>query len=425
MGRKYIPTTAANGEIVYTKKNDFKAAAKEIMNRGKDVPSMVQSITSDLKDAVEYRKTISRQALDHRMPAEKGVQYKGRMEDLNKIQKEINMLVNKLKRYGVRVNKQALAHDKVVYEGGHLTMFTTEDLKRMKLDIFEENVANKISDDLRDYMLIVIESTMDQVVRTQTYLEKVEEVINGQREHFVAFVTESHNEGLISALQKEVLLEMAEDDFMFEAPTPDKLPELVQSFLEAAEAGDEDKKAAIKEQIDVAKSLKEIEGGSTDKAPVDNKEGAVTEGAKEECSIVEKLEALKVKLSDEERAIAEKFDELIANGGEEPVKEEQKEEDTKEDDPKTEEPKEEPKEEEPVKESTEEPVVEEPVTEEPTTVVESEVQPLENSVVVESTIESSLSKEEGDSLLAYVKESVADGVYSEEDAARIEKMLKL
>lgn len=414
MGRKYIPTTAANGEIVYTRKNDFKAAAKEIMNRGKDVPSMVQSITSDLKDAVEYRKTISKQALDHRMPAEKGVQYKGRMEDLNKIQKEINMLVNKLKRYGVRVNKEALAHDKVVYEGGHLTMFTTEDLKRMKLDIFEENVANKISDDLRDYMLIVIESAMDQVVRTQTYLEKVEEVISEQRNNFVAFVTESHNEGLISALQKEVLLEMAEDDFMFEAPTPDKLPELVQSFLEAAEAGDEDKKEAIKEQIDVAKSLKEIEDGGKEKAI--DKEGAVTEGAKEECSIVEKLEALKVKLSDEERAMAEKFDELIANGGEEPVKEEpKKEEEPKDDDPKTEEPKEEPKEEEPVKESTEE----------PTPVVESEVQSLENSVVVESTIESSLSKEEGDSLLAYVKESVADGVYSEEDAARIEKMLKL
>ena len=394
---RYQKTTADNGDIIYSKKHDFKKTAKEIVTKNMDIDTIIKDLKSELSDKVKYRKTISLQATDPRKKADLGIQLKGRTEDLKNNQKEIDDIIRKLNRLGVGVNRKALSRDKIVYEGGHFTMFKSEDITRMKLDVFEESAAGKISDDFRDYCLVLLEAVSKNIAREEAYCEAVENIISAQRDNFVTYIKESHNAGLISAIQAEVMLELANDDFMFEAPTPDKLPDLVKSYLEAAKEGDEEKKEAIKKQIDTAKELKEIASPEED---------VVTEGA--DCSIVEKLEALKVKLSKEEREMAERFDEMIAAGGEckeEPAKEEKEEKN---------EPVEEGKKSE--EEKAEEPVEGEEVKE---STMEREIGKMFESVVIESSV----TEDEGTAMVDYMTEAVADGVYSEEDLARVKRLL--
>ena len=412
---KYNKTVADNGDIIYSKKVDVKKTAKDIMQRNTDIPSEISRLKGELEDEIAYRQKISSQAMDPRKRAERGVQFKGRIEDLKTTQEKIDKIIRSLRSYGVRVRKEALVRGKIVYEGGHVTMFNSNDIKRMKLDVFEDNSRGVISNDLRDYMLITLESVSKEIERVEAYNEAVDAYVSDQREKFVDFIRESYNVGLISDLQKEVMLEMAEDDFIFEAPNPDMIPELVSAYIEAAKEGNEDKKGFIKEQIEAAKELKNVANGSDDSS-----DDVVTEGT--DCSILEKLESLKVKLTDEERATAERFDELIANGGE--VKSEEPKDDKKKEDPEEVDSK---KEDKPEDESENVPE-EEGGSAEGEQVKESVVESVSDKITTgfESVVlESSITDADVEGIMNYVAEAVEDSVYSEEDKARIERLLKM
>lgn len=432
-GKKdYVKTIARDGSIVYTTKNQFAKAAKKEQIRRENLPTgspdgtisaAVGKLMNELNDKVKYLKQIQNEASNPKKKQETGNQFAGRMEDMKTTKKEIDNYVAKLSTLGVKVDRDALRRGKVIYEGGHDNMFTTNEIKAMKLDIFEENSKGLISNDLRDYMLTVLESVSSEIERTKIFNEAVEEKINAQRTKFVHFIEEAHKEGLITSTQFEVFNEMAEDDFLFEVTTPDQIPSLVNAYLEAAKAQDEDAKAELRTKIDEANELKALEATTE----------VVTEGA--DCSIVEKLESLKIKLSDEEKSMAERFDEMIANA--------MKKEDDSEEPKKDETPAEEKTDEEPVTEgaddNTEGPANEGEESEEP----EAENEPSNdnkkeegnNDVATESvsdterldfgevTIESSITTEDAESLINYMTEAVADNVYSEADLARVKRMI--
>ena len=434
--KEYIKTTAKDGSTIYTTKKQFAKAAERERIRRENLPTgspdgtvsaEVGRLMNLLGDKVKYLKRIQMEASDPKKRQEKGTQFKGRMDDMKNTKTDIDKCVKDLYSLGVKVNKDALKRGKVVYEGGHDIMLTTNEIKSMKLDVFEENSKGLISNELRDYMLTVLESVSGEIERLRVFNEKVNEKIDAQRERFNHFITESFNAGLITSTQYEVFAEMANDNFLFDVAMPDQLPGLVSSYLEAAKENDEVKKAEIKAKIDEANEMKALESGNE----------VVTEGA--DCSIVEKLESLKIKLSDEEKEMAEKFDQLIADA---------MNKDDKKEEPASEEPAEgEPSKEEPVKEGAEEKVEEpkadepakedkggkgeeEPVTEEPAGEEPSGEEPVEEGV--ENTIvsgfdavvcESSLTEDEANDVISFMTEAVNDNVYSEDDLARVRKMI--
>lgn len=385
--KKYVKTTAKDGTVVYGTKHQFNKVARDIQkNHDATVDGTIDKLKNELKDLVEYRNKLNKQATNPKSAPSKGDQHKGLLEDLNDTTSDIHKVVGKLHNVGVKVNRVALSKGKVVYEKEMDNMFTTSEIKEMRLEVFEENAAKRISDDLRDYLLTALETVSKEMEAVEAYNEAVEKIVSSKRDRFVKFITESYQEGLIDSLQKEVMLEMAEDDFMFAPPTTDRIPELVSSYLEAAEAGDDVKKAEIKKDIDDAKALKDIEDKVND--------DVVTEGA--ECSIVEKLESLKIKLTPEEKAMAENFDKMI----EEKMNGKEKSE--------GEEPEEKP----------EEPAKEEPTEEK--TLTES-VAGMFGSISVASGV----TDEMAESMKEYMTEAVADHVYSEEDLARVNRLLAM
>lgn len=306
---KYNITTSQNGNITnysYTNKKADRREAKILAARNTpEVQTRINDLKQSLSNLVSEYKMVGGTGIDSNRKAERGDQLKGRLAHHKDLKKKIDDTVSELRRLGCSVNPDALKRGKIVYkEGVENTMFSMTDIKSMKLDIFEENAAGKITDNMRDYMLTVIESVTPAVERMDAYLEAVAEKMNAKRDHFVKFVQESLNVGLINMRQHEVLMELAQDDFMFEGPQPEDIPAMVMAYIEAAKEGNEEAKAEIKKDIDEAKEVKEMK---------DNAEAeAVTEGA--DCSIVEKLESLKCKLTDEEKAMAEKFDQMIADG---------------------------------------------------------------------------------------------------------------
>ena len=340
---KYNITTSQNGNITnysYTNKKEDKREAKRLAARNTpEVQTRINDLKQSLTKLVSEYKMVGGTGIDSNRKAERGTQLKGRIEHHGDLKKKIDDTVSELKRLGCSVNPDALKRGKIVYkEGVENTMFSMTDIKSMKLDIFEENAVGKISDGLRDYMLTAIESVVPAVEKMDAYLEAVAEKMNVKRDHFVEYVQESLNMGLINMRQHEVLMELAQDDFMFEGPQPEEIPAMVMAYIEAAKEGDEEAKAEIKKDIDEAKEMKAMKDAAETEP--------VTEGA--DCSIVEKLESLKCKLTDEEKAMAEKFDQMIADGMK---KEAPAEEPAEDGEGEGEEPE---KEEKPVKESVEE-----------------------------------------------------------------------
>ena len=230
---KYNITTSQNGNITnysYTNKKADRREAKILAARNTpEVQTRINDLKQSLSNLVSEYKMVGGTGIDSNRKAERGDQLKGRLTHHKDLKKKIDDTVSELRRLGCSVNPDALKRGKIVYkEGVENTMFSMTDIKSMKLDIFEENAAGKITDNMRDYMLTVIESVTPAVERMDAYLEAVAEKMNAKRDHFVEFVQESLNVGLINMRQHEVLMELAQDDFMFEGPQPEDIPERIQ-----------------------------------------------------------------------------------------------------------------------------------------------------------------------------------------------------
>ena len=335
---KYNITEVQKGESTdysFTNKKDDKRLAKKISKmETPKVKEYIEQLKEDLAKEVKNHRNIGATYLKPGQKAERGVQKAGREAVHAAGAEKIRNIVSELERYDIKVNRDALKRGVILYEKGEFDMLTSKDIRTYKLEIFEENAAGNLSDELRDYMLCALESVSPIVGRYEEYLEAVNSKIEERRNHFVEFVKESYNVGLLNSRQMEVMYELAEDDYMFEGPSPEDIPGLVMNFIEAAKEGNYGLKEEITCLIDEAKALKQM------RESVYDTENVFNEGA--DCSVVDKLESLKIKLTDEEKAMAEKFDEMIANAmegesgeddGEEPSddgKDEGKKEDKKE-----------------------------------------------------------------------------------------------
>ncbi|MDE6491856.1 MAG: hypothetical protein K2L37_01745, partial [Lactobacillus sp.] len=298
-------------------------------------------------------------------------------------------------------SQHKVVYKESVVEGGFDTM-NRDDIKAMRLDVYEDAAAGKITDNLKNYLLTYLEYVDLQLEKGEVFTEAVSGIIEQKRSDFIDFIDKSFNEGAIDRYQRDIMLEMSGEDFMFDVPTPDMIPDLVAQYLEAAKEGDDATKEQIKEKLDTAKDLEKIadeEQGNEDE---------VTESACE--TLKQKLSELKVDLTDEEKDLVDKLDDKIKkakNGN-------CNKEDTDYDDDSDEEPDEEEEE-----ETDEEPPKKKGGKEEAPEEEEKEVKESVNSFN-----KSGLTRKEKKEMLSYVQEAADDGIYSEEELKRIVRMLQ-
>lgn len=394
--RHTVTDENGNKKTEYYTRREIKQAVKDEINNvknhaktGNNKEEMIQNLKSQLEKEVSHYADITREVTNPRGVNEVGTQAKGRQNDIKVTKNNINKLVSDLSKQGVRVKQHSIwSNFKVVYEGGYDIMDRNE-IKQMRLDVYEDAASGKISENMKEYLLTYLEYVDMQLQKENAYTEAVTNIIEKKRSDFIDYVERSREMGYIDNRQYEVMLEMSGEDFMFETPTPDDIPDLVMQYLEAAKDGDEEAKEQIKEKLDTAKELEKAANSEDDE---------VTEGACE--TIKDKIKELKIKLTDEEKEIVDKLDEKMkeamgdeCEGEESEGSDEPEGEDGKDDsDGKGNKDK---KDEAPVEEST-----------------------------AGFLPKSGLSKKDKDDMIAYVKEAADEGVYTREELQNIINMLK-
>jgi hypothetical protein len=284
----------------YKKENYLKGLNSD------NVDATVRNLKKALSDTMKELSDNEKEAMNPRKQAEYGIQKTGRLKYADTLTKKRGDIVRALGEMGVYVNPEALKHGKIQYEtyeesvkeGEYKTM-TTQDLKQMKIDVFEESASGKISDNFRDYLLLRLESVENEVEKNEAVNSVVEAAIEEQRDQFVDYIVESYNAGLITDLQRDVMLELASEDYMYSVATPDRIPDYVRQYLEAAEAGDEEGKEEAAKKINEAKDVQDAAD-----------DGGCDDG--ESFSLKEKIKEAKITLTDEEKKLADKLDEKLS-----------------------------------------------------------------------------------------------------------------
>lgn len=376
---KYTRITV-DGKDVYNRiPGPIEATVKKFTNKNKKLllpKSQIDALKLELEKEHSEVRRIMKQAQNPKTAADLGDQKKGRVLDVSSRKEKIDRLCKQLAANGVKVRPESLNMSKIQYVEGVTDMLNMSEVKSIKLDIFEKGASGAISKNMQDYLLTYIEGVENEVAQMENHSAIMESVYADQKDEFVTFVREAYENNMITGKQYEVLTLLAnEHELLYESPE-ESIPELVEQFLEAAEEGNEERKAQIRNRIETVNKLRE---------------NVVTEGASCE-SIAEKLEELKIKLSDEEKAVVEKIDEAIKEKMK-GCEEKKPEEDPKED----------------VKDGGD-------------GEVEGEGEGEEEEPVKESSLNITIADKE--ELYNYLNESVENGVYTEEDKKRISTMIE-
>lgn len=295
-------SNAVHGTSTKYKKENYLKDLNE-KNVNKKIGQLKRELSATMKEIADNE----REAMNPNKTSDKGIQKTGRLQYAKTLTKKKGDIVRALAQLGVSVNSEALKHGKIQYEryeesveeGEYKIMMTKQDLKQMKIDVFEESASGKISDNFRDYLLLRLESVENDIDQNEAVNYVVEAAIDEQRDKFVEYISESYNAGLISDLQRDVMLELANEDYMYSVATPDRIPEYVHQYLEAAEAGDEEGKQQAAKKINEAK---EVQNASDD--------GGCDDGAA--FSLKEKIKEAKITLTDDEKKLADKLDEKLS-----------------------------------------------------------------------------------------------------------------
>lgn len=313
--RKNVVNTAAR-----LNNPDTKAGVADMCKKLKNIQATLKLINDRQEDAIPSRDRVS--------------QRKGEAHDikeLNAQKREILDTIDKLgykykisgtaKNSTIRISNPVDPNEVYIIEnGGNKNMYTVSDFKKMKVDVYEDASKGKISDNLKNYLLTYLERCIAEVNAKEAIMESVNEEVNTQKANFTEFVNASFEEGLITKKQHDIMLEMAEDDIMYdtEVVTVESvnadISALVDAYLEAADNNDEESKAEIKAALESAKEIK-----------------AVLEGGKDCGEIQSKLDELEIELTDDEKKIVKALDKKICDAQNGDAGEEAPVEDSKED----------------------------------------------------------------------------------------------
>lgn len=302
----YKRTVASDGNTIYSKSGPITDSIKKIKMIGKtpeSISSDIARLKKTLEDANAEQRKIMKQAADPTKRAETNEQKKGRIAHTHELTKTIHSCVKQLKKLGVGVKMNTMDGQKIQYiEGGQNDMLTLDEIKSMKVDVYRDASAGKISGNFKNALLGYLEYVQADLELT----EKVSENIQEQRDEFTEFVEAAYDNGYITMKQRDVMLELAGDDeLLYEDPNDrrSRMDNLILSYLEAAAEGDEEKKEEVKDKME---EEKESSDSSDDDSSDSDTDDSVVQALKD------KAEGLKVNLTDEEKEILDKIEEKIS-----------------------------------------------------------------------------------------------------------------
>lgn len=278
----YEKTVNSKGDVVFVPKVSQrtldKISSPTLLAEKKALKQKLQEINNDMKASMRGAGSVTRSV-------DKKEAMKARVQDFKDMKKNRSLIINQLERLGVRVVPDSLNYSKIeyresaIFEGGNDMFYTDEAIDTMRLNIFESERTGDISSNMKDYLLLTIESAIED------YNESVEEkatyaaMLEAASDEYVAtkvFIYESFEAGEITEEQKDIMLDSlgSEEEYTdkavkkeLEKPVDDGVDEevvkesgaeiiagLASLYVEACHEGNEDLKKQIASKIEAVKA---------------------------------------------------------------------------------------------------------------------------------------------------------------------------
>ena len=287
----YVKTRNSSGDVVYMK--GVPDSISSSFNSVDDVKDKISSLKSSLEDVMGEMRDVNRGITSPNRSYDNNGSKKARMKDMKSLQAEKNKIINSLASLGVHVVPQSLYGSKIQYresadEGGTNVMFTDAEINKMRLAVHESARSGEISDTLKDYLLLTIESTVEDynehLLNEEMHAMWVEEA----KENYATaklHLFESFEAGIINEDQLSTMLEsLGEEEDYVDKEVSDKeskkaaesdeedepmdedivkenaeefIAELTNLYIEACKEGNECAKAKIKEKLEEVKKIKD------------------------------------------------------------------------------------------------------------------------------------------------------------------------
>jgi len=424
----------ANGKFVYVphgketfsqrhaRRKEERAHKKEYKNfikgKTKDGLNTISDIKSDLSQANADKQAIIHQMFGNRMKGvTSDVEANGAKYHMKKLNKRIDEDTNKLgsRGIGVYIPSPNSKNKNIRYsEGVENTMLTTSTIDRMENDIFMESENNQISDNFRDYMYAYLEQVRYTLERDEALSEIVMEELNNRRNVMCEAVEDRFYNGDISRREAQYLLEQADDMSSYDIVYPEDIPAIVNAYLEASRYDDEDTMMRLSSLLESANYIKdrmdelgyytEAEDDDTDSDSADDDDSSSDDD--DPFSIADKLDELKITLTDKEKELIEKIDEDIKKAYEKNKKGDKDDSDDSDDDDS----------------SSDDSGDDDSDDDDSSSKSTSEsVKEIFESVEIDNEPNYAMT----DKMVDYLKESVYDGTYDLEDARRVLEMIDI
>lgn len=314
----YIKTRNSSGDVVYMK--GVPDSLSSSFNSVDDVKDKISSLKSSLEDVMGEMRDVNRGITSPNRSYDNNGAKKARMKDMKSLQTEKNKIINSLASLGVHVVPQSLYGSKIQYresadEGGINVMFTDAEINKMRLAVHESARNGEISDTLKDYLLLTIESTVEDYNEHLLNEEMHAMWVEDAKENYAnakLHLFESFDAGVINEDQLSTMLESlgSEEEYVDkevsdkeskkaedteEEPMDEEivkenadelLAELTNLYIEACKEGNECAKAKIKEKLEKVKNIKD---------------GVKEKGKEKLSSVKKKLKEVSEKLTDKDK----------------------------------------------------------------------------------------------------------------------------
>ena len=290
--RKLERYTNSNGDVVY---GPSVHMVKIYPGNKKELNNEISSLKRNLNDIQRQMTAVNRGITSSKRSYDTSSAANARVKDYSSLLKERKKIIYSLAQLGVNVIPESLSGTKIEYresaEEGGIKMYTDEQINQMRLSVYEAAEDGSISENLKNYLLLTIESTIEDYntyVNNQAKYDLWEEEARENYKTAKLHLYESFDEGYInedqlctmieslgdedSYVDKEVASKKEKDleaDTNKEAEVSDDITEesarelvasLTELYIEACKDGDEGAKCKIKKDIEKIKS--KVKGGA-------------------------------------------------------------------------------------------------------------------------------------------------------------------
>ncbi len=284
--------TNSNGDVVY---GPSMHLVKIYPGTKKELNNEISGLKRNLNDIQRQMTAVNRGITSSKRSYDDCIAADARVKDYSSLLKERKKIIRSLAQLGVNVIPESLSGTKIEYresaEEGGIKMYTDEQINQMRLSVYEAAEDGSISDNLKNYLLLTIESTIEDYntyVNNQAKYDLWEEEARENYNTAKLHLYESFDEGYINEDQLSIMIESLGDeesyvdkevsakkekdldadtdtesevsDDITEESARDLINSLTALYIEACKDGDDDMKCKIKKDIEKIKS--KVKGGT-------------------------------------------------------------------------------------------------------------------------------------------------------------------